>query len=268
MGKKKALQSLDADELSIVEDKMRSPMLFLENKYEATSMKALNYKIKPKCKNEKQKEFLNTLKDPDKTICFGQGSAGSGKSYISLGYALSALKDSDNSYEKIIIMVPTAEAGNMSLGYLKGTLLEKMFPYLEADRYTMEKILRNSGNPFAKSIVDNLEQQGLIEFELVNFARGKTFDNAIILICEGENYSPGEMLLLLTRIGDGSKVIITGDARQLDRRDIKKTKEGNGLTYAIDKLKELDEVSVTTFTENDIVRNPIISKILNAWDKK
>ena len=93
-----------------------------------------------------------------------------------------------------------------------------MLPYLEADKYTMEKILKTSGNVFPKGIVDSLVQRNLIDFELVNFARGKTFDNALILICEGENYSPGELLLLLTRIGDGSKVIITGDAQQLDRR--------------------------------------------------
>lgn len=263
MGRKKALQALDEEELGFVQEKMRCSFSDIDN-YSGI-LRLLNYKIQLKCKNEKQKEFLNQLKDDKYQICFAQGSAGSGKSFISIGYALSALKDQSNSFDKIILLVPTAEAGNMSLGYLKGDLEAKMLPYLEADKYTMEKILKMSGNAFPKGVVDSLVQRNLINFELVNFARGKTFDNALILICEGENYSPGELLLLLTRIGDGSKVIITGDAQQLDRRDIKKTKEGNGLTYAIERLKDLDEVSVTTFTEEDIVRNPIISKILKAW---
>ena len=137
MGKKKALQALDEEELGFVQEKMRCSFGDLDN-YKSL-LKLLDYKIQLKCKNEKQKEFLNQLKNDKYQICFAQGSAGSGKSFISIGYALTALKDQSNSFDKIILLVPTAEAGNMSLGYLKGDLEAKMLPYLEADKYTMEK---------------------------------------------------------------------------------------------------------------------------------
>lgn len=222
------------------------------------------YNIKIKCKNNKQKQFLNILKNPKKEICFGIGSAGSGKSYISLSFALQALTKGIK-YTKIIIIVPTVEAGNMNIGYLKGTLEEKIAPYIDADTYTMEKILLNSGFENAKQIIKDLIKNGQIQYELVNFARGKTFDNCIILINEAENYTKEEMLLLLTRIGENCKIICTGDEKQTDRKDIKKSNSECGLIYASNALKSLDEIETVIFDNNDIVRNPLILKILNAY---
>ena len=220
-----------------------------------------------KCKNKKQKEFLNILKDENNTICFGIGSAGSGKSYISLSYALQALKEPSTPYKKIICLVPTCEAGNLNIGFLKGTLEEKISPYLDADSYTMEKILNNSGCYCGKQIVESLIRQNVIDYQLVNFARGKNYDNALILINEAENYSKEEMLLILTRIGENSRIIITGDLEQLDRKDIKKNNTSCGLEYALEKLKTLDEVASVEFKPEDIVRNPIITKIIENWKK-
>lgn len=234
------------------------------NKHLADSM-AINYKVNIKCKNEKQKQFLNILKKQGNEICFGIGSAGSGKSYISLAYALQAIKDADNEYEKIIIIVPTIEAGNMNIGFLKGTLDEKIAPYLEADSYTMEKILEHGGNDNAKQIVNALIKNETIRYELVNFARGKTFDNCVMMINEAENYSKEEMLLLLTRIGENCKIICTGDEKQLDRKDIKKTKTECGLIHAYNVLKSFGEVDGVIFDNDDIVRNPLISKILEVY---
>jgi phosphate starvation-inducible PhoH-like protein len=231
-----------------------------------TESKKYNYKVSIKCKNKKQKEFLNLLKDDDKSICFGIGAAGSGKSYISLAYALDTLKDENTPYKKIICFVPTCEAGAMSVGFLKGTLEEKIEPYLEADTYTMMKILEKSGNSSSKQIIDNLIKNNIINYELVNFARGKTYDDAILLINESENYSKEEMLLLLTRIGENSKVIISGDLQQLDRKDIKKKEKECGLKYAVNKLISLDEFGMVEFTVDDIVRNPLITKIINLWE--
>lgn len=226
----------------------------------------IKYKVQIKCKNKKQKEFLHRLKDPNKIICFGIGSAGSGKSYISLAYALQALQDKDSLFDKIIIITPTCEAGAMNIGFLKGDMNEKMHPYIEADKYTMAKILDNSDNSMkGKDIVEHLVVNDKISFELVNFARGKTFDNALILIAESENFNQQEMLLLLTRIGENSKIIISGDVEQLDRKDIKRVNATCGIEYAIEKLKDLEETSVTIFTNEDIVRNPIISKIIDKW---
>ena len=113
--------------------------------------------------------------------------------------------------------------------------------------------------------IEGLIRNNVIMYELVNFARGKTFDNSLILINEAENYSKEEMLLLLTRIGENSKVIITGDLEQLDRKDIKKSKTKCGLEYSLEKLKDMDEVSFIEFNNEDIVRNPLITKIIGKW---
>lgn len=236
----------------------------LEN-MESESRRKHHYKLTVKCKNKKQKEFLNLLKDENKKICFGIGSAGTGKSYISLSYALMALKDGELPYEQIICFVPTCEAGAMTIGLLKGSLMEKVWPYVEADRDTIEKILKNSNNSRPKQIVQDLFNDETIEYRLVNFARGATLDNAVILIAEAENFSKEEMLLLLTRIGENSKIIITGDLEQLDRKDILKSKKKCGLEYAVEKLSKLSSVGVVEFTNEDIVRNPLIGQIIDLW---
>lgn len=268
MARRKNITNIDEYELGYIEAKMRGPRDYNPMETDYISLKKHLFKVDIKCKNKKQKEFLQMLKDPKHEICFGIGSAGSGKSYLSLGFALSQLKDPSTPYEKIIILVPTCEAGAMSLGFLKGTLLEKIGPYLEADSYTMEKILNNSGNVGSKNIINSLIGNGYINYEVVNFARGKTFDNSLILINEAENYSKEEMLLLLTRVGENSKIIITGDLKQLDRKDIKKSKTDCGLEHATKQLQEMSEVGVVEFHDEDIVRNPLISKILERWDNK
>ena len=265
MVRKKNMKSVDADEMAYIDDYNKLDPIDEADIPRHSRGKETNYKVVLKCKNEKQKTFLNSLKNPFNEICFGTGSAGSGKSYISLGYALSALKDPENAYDRVIVIVPTCEAGNMSIGFLKGTLEEKLAPYLEADTYTMEKILSESGNLGAKGIVNDLIRKGRVEYQLVNFARGKTFDNCVVLINEAENYSKEEMLLLLTRVGKNCKLVVTGDPVQLDRKDIKRTKASCGLEYAIERLCPLDEVECTVFTDEDIVRNPLIGKILDNW---
>lgn len=127
----------------------------------------------------------------------------------------------------------------------------------------MEKILSNSGNFSSKQIIDGLIKNYVINYDVVNFARGKTYDNALILINEAENYSKEEMLLLLTRIGENSKIIISGDVEQMDRKDLKFSQ--CGMVYAIEKLKDMNEVDIVEFKNEDIVRNPIISKIIYKW---
>jgi len=267
MAKRKHIQDINDFDLEFINEKMGKSVIDYmssDDIISASSLKALNYRLEIKCKNEKQKEFLKNLKDKKHQICFASGSAGAGKSYISLAYALQALKDGGSPYEKIIIVIPTCPAGNMDIGLLKGTMDEKIRPYLEADTYTMEKIMKHSGNGVPSDIVRCLINSNYIDYQLVNFARGKTFDNAIVLINEAENYSRTEMLLLLTRMGENSKFIISGDPIQKDRKDLKKN--GDGLTYAIDRLKDLEETSITIFTNDDIVRNPLITKILENWN--
>ena len=262
MGRKKNLKGIDESDIELIESKMGYSINDRTINF-ISPLKSFDYKVVIKCKNKKQKDFLNILKDESKIICFGIGSAGSGKSYISLSYALQALKDESTPYKKIICLVPTCQAGAMSLGFLKGTLEEKVQPFIEADSYTMEKILSNSGNYSGKQLIEGLIRNDVINYDVVNFARGKTYDNSLILINEAENYSKEEMLLLLTRIGENSKIIISGDIEQMDRKDLKTTQ--CGMTYALEKLKDMDEVDCVEFHNEDIVRNPIISKIIDRW---
>lgn len=264
MGKKKNLQGITEQEMDYINEKMYS------STKKGNSITPINYdfKVVIKCKNKKQKEFLNLLKKVKKEICLGIGSAGTGKSYISWAYALNEIKGPDPKYKKIICLVPTVPAGNMNIGFLKGTLEEKIEPYLVADTDTITKILENSGNYNAKQLAQGLIRNDVIHYDIAQFVRGRTYDNAIILINEAENYSVQEMKLLMTRIGENSKYIITGDEEQCDRSDIKKTKhQMSGMMYAKQKLEELDAFGCVEFGVDDIVRNPLITQILNCWDK-
>jgi phosphate starvation-inducible protein PhoH and related proteins len=271
MSKRKNLKNgLDELELEFVEENMKresSAMDYLSSPSLKTQLKTLSYKVTPKCKNEKQKEFLKQLKDKKKEICFGIGSPGTGKSFISLSYALQAVKNGD--YDKIIMVVPTAQCGggDLNVGLLKGELYDKVAPFCEADKYTIEKILSISGTIAAKEYANALVNSGIIQYEFVTFMLGKTFDNALILINECEQYSKDNMRLILTRLGDNSKIIITGDAKQVNRRSIKNKTDICGLIYSVDKLKDMDEVSITEFTDEDIVRNKLITKILQRFDE-
>ena len=268
MGKKKNLKGIDELDMQFIEDKMKgdSALNYLTSCGMVTQLKALSFKLDIKCKNEKQKDFLNVLKNKNYQICFGIGAPGTGKSYISLSFALRELKE--GRYNNIIMIVPTAPAGglDLNLGYLKGDFEDKTRPFKECDEETIAKILKNSGNGDPTIIAQNLINSGYVRYEFINYALGKTFDDSIILVNEAEQYTKDNMKLLLTRIGEHSKVIITGDCGQVNRRDIVNKKSECGLEYAANHLIDLDEVGVTEFTREDIVRNPLITKILDVWE--
>lgn len=260
MGKKNNLKAIDSETKDFINSKMSRNLGACENYKTGT----FNYKIDVKCKNQRQKEFYMNLKNDKNEICFGVGSAGTGKSIISIWYALEEMKKTDK-YKKIVIFVPTCEASKtLSLGFLKGTLEEKTEVYKASDKNTIIKILDLCENNNSKEILNKLIENNFIEFEFLNFCKGKTYDDSIILVNEAEDFSKSDMLLLLTRIGNNSKVIITGDEKQVSRSDIK-TKENSGLMHAINKLGNMEEVSVTNFTDDDIVRNKLITKILKNW---
>ena len=266
MVKKKNLNGITKDDMEFIDEKINYNNIIDANSNMNMS-KALGYKLNIKCKNERQKEFLNNLKNDDKIITFGIGSAGTGKSYISLSYALSKIRD--GLFDKIIIVVPTAQASgkDMGFGFLKGELDDKTKPFKDVDRYTIEKILKTCGNLDAKEISKYLINSGIIQYEFINFMLGKTFDKSLILVNEAEQYTKDDMKLILTRLGEDSKIIITGDVEQVNRQSIVKKQDICGLSYACEKLKDLNEVAITEFTRNDIVRNPLITKILNNFDK-
>ena len=268
MGKKKNLQTLTETELEFIENKMRGDSAINYITYEGlcSRLKTLSYKIDVKCKTEAQKRFLNQLKDDKKQICFGLGSPGTGKSFISLSYALKAIKD--GKFSNIVMVIPTAQAGgaDLSIGFLKGDFNEKTEPFCEADKETIGKILKLSGNISYNEIVNSLIGGGIIRHEYVNFLLGKTIDDSIILCNESEQFTKSNMRLILTRLGENSKIIITGDSRQVNRKSILNKNDECGLTYAAERLSELEEVSITEFTDDDIVRNKLITKILQNFD--
>jgi len=255
--KQDLMKSLDEDEAMYLTDKMsRVP------KGTTTIAQLTSFKVGLKCKNKKQKDLHKLIQD--KEIVFCQGSAGTGKSYIATETALELLKN--GGYNKIIICCPNVESSSMPIGLLPGTIDEKMQPYMDAIEFTIQKILDESGNMNSSEILTTLLKNDIIREEAVSFLRGKTFDNSIIIVDEAENLNKQETLLILSRIGRNSKMIFLGDNQQIDRRDIKKSKDKCGLDFAFEVLQDIDEIGFLQFTEEDIVRNPIISKIIKRWN--
>jgi len=256
--KKRLVESLDEDELAFVNSKMNPK----KEESLLNNSKLLDFKLKLKCKNQKQKELHNLIKD--KQIVFCQGSAGTGKSYIAANTSLDLLKN--GPYKRIIICCPNVESSSMQIGFLPGDLQEKIHPFFDAIEFTIEKIFEDSGNFNSKDILTDLLKNDIIVEEAASFLRGKTFDDSIIIIDESENFNKQEILLILTRIGRNSKMIFLGDNMQIDRKDIKKSGEKCGLDYAFEKLKDIEDIGFLEFTEEDIVRNPIITEILKKWN--
>ena len=255
--KQELLKSLDEEEALYLTDKMLRP-----TKGVTTIAQLTSFKVGLKCKNKKQKDLHRLIEE--KEIVFCQGSAGTGKSYIATETALELLKKGVCS--KIIICCPNVESSSMPIGLLPGTLEEKMQPYVDAIEFTIQKILDESGNMGSQEILSSLLKNDVIREEPISFLRGKTFDNSIIIVDEAENLNKQETLLILSRIGRNSKMVFLGDNQQIDRKDIKKSKEKCGLDYAFDVLKDIDEIGFLEFTEEDIVRNPIITKIIKKWN--
>jgi phosphate starvation-inducible PhoH-like protein len=264
-GRRKNIKDLAIEDEMLINEKMMGNGSYKEY---TNGSSALNYKVELKCKNQKQKDLCKLIKE--KEIVFCSGTFGTGKSYCINGISLELLKRTDNTFEKILIIIPTLENSGkeLYLGMLPGTKDEKISVYTDADTETMKKILKKSNNIKHKEIIDNLIKCGKISFEVVNYSLGKTWDNSIILLNEAENFNKQEMLLLISRIGEGSKIIVSGDVMQTLRKSIITNKEDCGLTYAIKKLKDMDEVGCIEFTKEDIVRNPLLFKIIEKWHEK
>ena len=210
--------------------------------------------INIKCKNPKQKEFINTIDENQITIC--SGPAGTGKSYLSIAKALQLIKKPDNPYHKLIIVNPAVEADE-KLGFLKGTLQEKLAPYTFSSIDLVDKVI-------GKANRRALQQENAIEVVALAFMRGWNCDNAILVMEESQNMTISQMKTLLTRIGTGTKYIISGDMEQSDRyKDTKRT----GLFDAINRLKGMNDIGVVEFELEDVVRNPIIAQILAKYEE-
>jgi phosphate starvation-inducible PhoH-like protein len=210
-------------------------------------------KSKEKFLSENQKKYYDLLVNNQITIC--SGPAGVGKSYIAMKAALDLLSDPETPYEKIIIVRPAVEAEE-KLGSLPGNVEEKLDPYIFPSYYLMNKII-------GKEAREKLKQIDVIEVFALAYMRGMNIDNSILIFEEAQNSTPNQMKLLLTRIGFNSKFFISGDLEQTDRY---KDKRQSGLWDAIEKFKELPDVGVFEFDNKDIVRNPLISKILKRYE--
>jgi len=211
--------------------------------------KIIGNKVRLKCKNVKQKDYANLIKEKEIVIC--SGPAGTGKSYVSIAVAIELLQNTSNSYNKILIVKPLVEAEE-HIGFLPGDLKEKMQPHLASSIDIVDKIL-------GKVTRIELEKSEDLGLEALGFIRGKTIDNSILIVEEAQNMSPSQMKTLLTRIGYNSKYIISGD---LDQSDKYRNVEQSGLFDAIRKHSNISEIGLFEFDINDIVRNPIITRIL------
>jgi len=266
MGKKKNLKGLDELELEFIEEKMKkdSALNYLTSEGLCTKLKTLNFKLNVKCKNQKQKTFLRHLQDLNLKLNICDAPAGVGKSLLALTAGLFLLKNGNIS--KILVIVPTVEASEATkIGLLPGSIEEKIKPFQMATISTLEKILKLSGNIGYVETAQQLINSGLIEFELLSYARGKTFDDSFIIIDEAENLSKRETLLLIGRMGEGNtKIALLGDKAQCDRKGIRDFND-SGLIHAKEKLIDLEGVSIDEFTNEDIVRNTFITKIFEKW---
>ena len=211
---------------------------------------------KEKFLSESQKLYYEKLKTSEITIC--SGPAGVGKSYITMKAAIDLLADPNTPYEKIIIVRPAVEAEE-KLGSLPGNVEEKLDPYIFPSYYLLNKII-------GKEAREKLKDLEIIEVFALAFMRGMNIDNSILIFEEGQNATPSQLKLLLTRIGFNSKFFISGDVEQSDRY---KNKTHSGLWDAIEKFRDSSVISTFEFKDKkDIVRNPLITKILQKYDNE
>lgn len=204
--------------------------------------------IKPKTLG--QKEYVEQIRK--KMIVFGVGPAGTGKTYLAMAMAVTAFRNEEVS--RIILTRPAIEAGE-KLGFLPGDLQSKVDPYLRPLYDALYQIM--GADSFAKNM-----ERGLIEVAPLAYMRGRTLDNAFIILDEAQNTTPAQMKMFLTRIGFGSKVIVTGDSSQKDLPAGQKS----GLEVALEVLKKVEGISICELTSKDVVRHPLVQQIVQAYD--
>ena len=204
-----------------------------------------------KTKTVGQQKYVDSMRD--NTIVFGIGPAGTGKTYLAVARAVTALRNKEVS--RIILTRPAVEAGE-KLGFLPGDLQNKVDPYLRPLYDGMYEMFGAEG--FLKN-----QEKGVIEVAPLAYMRGRTLDNAFIILDEAQNTTPEQMKMFLTRIGFGSQAIVTGDVTQVDLPDGKKS----GLKEAQKILKNIEGIAFCTLTEKDVVRHPLVQKIIKAYEK-
>ena len=205
--------------------------------------------IRPKTAN--QKRYVDAIEDH--TITFGIGPAGTGKTYLAMAMAVAALQA--KKVNKIVLTRPAVEAGE-SLGFLPGTLSEKIDPYLRPLFDALHDMIDIDSIP-------RLMQSGIIEVAPLAYMRGRTLNDAFVILDEAQNTTPEQMKMFLTRLGFGSKIVVTGDVTQIDLPN----GQNSGLKVVRDILKDIDDIAFLELTAEDVVRHRLIGDIVKAYDK-
>jgi len=199
-----------------------------------------------------QLNYINAIKHND--IVFGIGPAGTGKTYLAVIYAVWQLKT--HKIKKIILTRPAVEAGE-NLGFLPGDLKEKIDPYLRPLYDALYEML-------GKENVEKYIEKGIIEIAPLAYMRGRTLEDALIILDEAQNTTTMQMKMFLTRLGFNSKMIITGDITQIDLRNNIRS----GLEQVKNILKDIDEIKFITMTSSDVCRHPLVQKIIDAYENE
>ena len=199
-----------------------------------------------------QAAYLKAMEES--SVVFATGSAGTGKTYLAVGYAVNALKA--NKIKKLIITRPAVEAGE-KLGFLPGDLKEKVDPYLIPIYDSLYEFL-------GKESTDKLIEKGIIEIAPLAYMRGRTLDNAIVILDEGQNATSNQMKMFVTRLGFNSKMIITGDITQIDLPN----KSSSGLVEATKLLSSIEGITHVEFGSLDVMRHSIVTKIIEKYEEK
>ena len=207
-------------------------------------------KIKPRTPN--QRHYLNAMQEYD--INFGIGPSGTGKTFLAVACAISALER--EQVNRIVLVRPAVEAGE-SLGFLPGDLSQKIDPYLRPLYDALYEML-------GVTKITKLISKGVIEVAPLAYMRGRTLNDSFIILDEGQNTTSDQMRMFLTRIGFGSKAVITGDITQVD---LPKHVQ-SGLRHAITLLRDIDAIRLSFFTAKDVVRHPLVQRIIEAYEKQ
>lgn len=220
-----------------------------ENKTDQINIKLRNKVIKARGYNQIQ--YINRMKTYD--INFGIGPAGTGKTYLAVAMAVKALEE--DQVRRLILARPAVEAGER-LGFLPGDLAQKIDPYL---RPLYDALYEMLGFDYVAKLIE----RNIIEVAPLAFMRGRTLNEAFVILDEAQNTTKEQMKMFLTRLGFGSRAIVTGDMTQTDLPD----KRHSGLHQVVDILKDVDGVSFTFFNKKDVVRHPLVQRVVAAYEK-
>lgn len=232
---------------------------FQNNQYKTNIVDINNYRKPVKQnvvllpKNKAQEKYIEALENPNINIVFGHGYAGTGKTYLATLYAIQCLKQ--GTIEKVVVTRPNVAVDDRDIGYLPGDILKKMSPWTKPILDVFEEY-------YSTKEITQMIEENVIELVPMAYLRGRTFKKSIVLLDEAQNTTNSSMLSALTRIGENSKMIITGDTKQSDRGKI------NGLSDFLDRFNENPRIAVCYFDKKCIERHPVITDILKMYGEE